>query len=145
MNAPNNIHHQLLLYLDDLLAEPEKHQVEAQLAEDAALRQELAYLQHIQTAIQNRPAEPTPGLWSDIEAQIQEESQNLWTSLEWAGKRLVPLFAAAAVIMLATLGNFNGEETEVTLDDYFQNQEGLILSELDTFDNTLGIESPEAQ
>ena len=145
MNTPDNIHNQLLLYLDDLLAEPEKRQVEAQLAENAALREELAYLQHIRSAIQNRPSEPAPGLWAGIEAQIQEESQSLWTSLEWAGKRLVPLFAAAAVIMLAALGNFNGEETEVTLDDYFQNQEGLILSELDTFDNALGIESPEPQ
>jgi anti-sigma factor RsiW len=146
MNTPHKIREQLILYADNLLSDKEKRQVETLLAEDAALREELDYLIHIRSAIKSRPSETPPGLWPEIEAQILEESQGLWSHMEWAGKRLVPLFAAAAVVMLAVLGSLNGEDTDVTLDAYFQDQEGIILSELDSFDNNvLGVESSEVQ
>ena len=136
---------QLLSYLDGNLSNEEKRRIEFRLLEDADLRRELEYLKQIQQALKRKPVEPSPGIWENVEARIQDDSQDLWSHLEWAGKRLVPLFAAAAVVMLAVLASPNGEELEeVTLDSYFADQEGLVLSEFEgSTQNILGIEETE--
>ena len=135
----------LLLYLDDALPEAETHEIEARLAEDPDLRKELACLQRIRSAIQQRPPESSPDLWDGIEHRIQEDAMgNIWLQLEWVGKRLVPLFAVAAAVMLAVLSSFSTEDTTVTLDDYFQNQESLVLSEASfSHTNVLGMNTSE--
>jgi len=136
---------QLLSYLDGNLSNEEKRRIEFRLLEDADLRRELEYLKQIQQALKRKPVEPSPGIWENVEARIQDDSQDLWSHLEWAGKRLVPLFAAAAVVLLAVLASPNGEELEeVTLDSYFADQEGLVLSESEgSTQNILGIEETE--
>ncbi len=126
----------LILYLDDLVSPAQKVSIETRLATEPALQAELDYLRQIRRMIQNRPRESSPLIWNEIESRIQAESQAIWTHLEWAGRRLVPFLAAAAVIILAILSNFSGApQAEATLTAYFQNQEGLILSEFTGLDS----------
>lgn len=122
----------LLHYLDGNLSEEESRDLENQLAQNAELRDELALLKRIQIQIKRRPPEPSPGLWAGIEAQLQTEihSDSLYDHLVWAGKRLVPLMAAAAVILMTVLG-YPATEATITIDDYFDSQAELVLSEID--------------
>ena len=118
----------LLLYIDDNLSPEETSKIETQIQENDELREEYYLLRHAQKRIHQRPLEPSPGLWAGIEAQIQEE--NLWDGLAWAGKRLIPLTAAAAVILMAFLGNTETEANTTTVADYFDSQTELVLSEI---------------
>ena len=139
----DHVKEQLLLYLDNDLPEDEKRRIEAHLSTCSTCREELAYLKRIPHALKRMP-QTSPGLWDAIETRIQGESQSIWTQLEWAGKRLVPLLAAAAVLMLAVLSSINGEDPNATLEDYFQAQEGVILSEIELSpDTVLGLEASE--
>ena len=149
MKSPHVKDH-LFRYLESDLPEQEKRRVEDHLGTCRDCRKELAYVKHIQDLIRRR-SEPNlslwngiearildaaPGLWNGVEARILD-AQGLWAQLEWASKRLLPLFAAAAVVLLAVLSNLNGGETLVTLEDYLASQwdnealEGVALSEAD--------------
>ncbi len=120
----------LVRYLDGNLSAQESQSLEKQLIENAELREELALLKRIQATIAKRPPEPSPGLWVGIETRLSEEGliNPLWDQLVWAGKRLVPLMVAAAIILMAV--NLS-TETGVTIDDYFDSQTELLLSEID--------------
>lgn len=118
----------LLRYIDDNLPEKEKRELEVQIQENESLRDEYYILRHAQKQIHQRPMERSPGLWAGIEAQIQQET--LWDSLVWAGKRLIPLTAAAAIILMAFMGNTETEANTTTVADYFDSQTDLVLSEI---------------
>lgn len=120
----------LLHYIDGNLTGDEAQQLEAQIFENEELRSEYYLLRHVQKRLSQRPPEPSPGLWDGIEARIHGES--LSDNLIWAGKRLAPLMAAAAVILMALMGNTNTEANTVTVADYFDAQTELVLSEIDT-------------
>lgn len=126
----------LLHYLDGNLSPKDTQALEASLAQNPALQQELDMLKRIQTQIGKRPAAPSPGLWEGIENQLEAEvNENIWPHLVWASKRLIPLMAAAAVILMAVLSNTNTEaNTETTLNDYLATQTDLVLSEISTTD-----------
>lgn len=104
----------LLHYIDGNLPAERAREVEVRLQKDAELRAEYELLCHVQNRLRQRPAQPSPGLWEGVQARIREES--LWRSLVWAGKRLVPL-AAAAVVLLALIDNADTEANAVA--DYF--------------------------
>ena len=116
----------LLLYVDGNLSAEHAREIEARIAEDAEFRAEYDLLRHVQRRLGQRPMEPSPGLWDGIQAQIQEES--IWNSLVWAGKRLVPLAAAAAVIFMVLIDN--GDTEANTVSDYFDSQTEMVLSEV---------------
>ena len=120
----------VLLYIDNNLSSEETREIETKIQENEDLRQEYYLLRHAQKRMHQRPAEPSPDLWAGIEAQIVEES--LWDNLTWAGKRLIPLTAAAAVILMAFLGNTETEANTTTVADYFDSQTELVLSEIAT-------------
>ncbi len=116
----------LLLYVDGNLSAEQAREMEAQISEDADLRAEYDLLRHVQRRLNQRPMEPSPGLWDGVQEQIREES--LWNSLVWAGKRFVPLAAAAAVIFMVLIDN--GDTEANTVSDYFDLQTEMVLSEV---------------
>ena len=116
----------LLLYVDGNLPVEQVREIEVRIAEDAEFRAEYDLLRHVQRRLSKRPMEPSPGLWDGVQAQIREES--LWNSLVWAGKRLVPLAAAAAVIFMVLIDN--GDTEANTVSDYFDSQTEMVLSEV---------------
>ncbi|MFT5368777.1 MAG: anti-sigma factor RsiW [Candidatus Latescibacterota bacterium] len=126
----------MLHYLDGHLSPEETQAFEAHLAQNPTVQQELKMLKRIQTQIGKRPAAPSPGLWAGIEAQLEAEApENIWPHLVWASKRLIPLMAAAAIILMAVLGNTTTEaNTETTLNDYLATQTDLVLSEISATD-----------
>jgi len=131
-----NDREKLLHHIDSNLTPDEARQLETKLETDADLRAEFNFLRRIQKQIAQRPRETSPGLWTGIEAQLAEDrpADMLWTQMVWVGKRLVPLMAAAAVVLMAVLSNLNSNTEANTLifDDYFDTQTQLVLSELDT-------------
>lgn len=118
----------LLRYVDGNLSAEDRREIEARIAEDGDLRAEYDLLCHVQRRLSQRPMAPSPGLWDGVQAQIREES--LWRSLVWAGKRLVPLAAAAAVIFMVLIDN--GDTEANTVSDYFDSQTEMVLSEVQT-------------
>ena len=116
----------LLLYVDGNLSAEDRREIEARIAEDAEFRAEYDLLRHVQRRLSKRPMASSPGLWDGIQEQIQEES--IWNSLVWAGKRLVPLAAAAAVIFMVLIDNGSTEAN--TVSDYFDSQTEMVLSEV---------------
>lgn len=116
----------LLHYLDGDLSAERAREIEARLREDSELRAEYELLCHVQNRLRQRPPQPSPGLWEGVHARIREES--LWRSLVWAGKRLVPLAAAAAVVLMVLIDNADTEANVVA--DYFDSQTELVLSEV---------------
>ena len=116
----------LLLYVDGNLPAEHAREIEARIAEDADLRAEYDLLRHVQRRLSQRPMDSSPGLWDGVQTQIREES--LWNSLVWAGKRLVPLAAAAAVIFMVLIDN--GDTEANTVSDYFDSQTEMVLSEV---------------
>ena len=115
----------LLYYIDGNLSAEREREMEVRLRKDAELRAEYELLCHVQNRLRQRPAQPSPGLWEGVQARIREES--LWRSLVWAGKRLVPL-AAAAVALLALIDDADTEANAVA--DYFDSQTELVLSDV---------------
>ena len=116
----------LLHHIDSNLSAEQAREIEARIREDAELRAECDLLCHVQNRLRQRPAQPSPGLWEGVHAHIREES--LWRSLVWAGKRLVPLAAAAAVIFVVLIDNADTEANVVA--DYFDSQTELVLSDI---------------
>ena len=116
----------LLLYVDGNLSAEQAREIEARISEDAEFRAEYDLLRHVQRRLSQRPMEPSPSLWDGVQAQIREES--LWNSLVWAGKRLVPLAAAAAVIFMVLIDNGSTEAN--TVSDYLDSQTEMVLSEV---------------
>lgn len=116
----------LLLYVDGNLSAEHAREIEARIAEDAEFRSEYDLLRHVQSRLSQRPMAPSPGLWDGVQAQIREES--IWNSLVWAGKRLVPLAAAAAVIFMVLIDNGSTEAN--TVSDYLDSQTEMVLSEV---------------
>ena len=116
----------LLHYIDGDLSAERAREIEARLREDPKLRAEYELLCHVQNRLRQRPPQPSPGLWEGVHARIREES--LWRSLVWAGKRLVPLAAAAAVVLMVLIDNADTEANVVA--DYFDSQTELVLSEV---------------
>ena len=116
----------LLRYVDGNLSAEQASEIEARIAEDAEFRAEYDLLRHVQRRLRQRPMESSPGLWDGVQAQIREES--IWNSLVWAGKRLVPLAAAAAVIFMVLIDN--GDTEANTVSDYFDSQTEMVLSEV---------------
>lgn len=131
-----NDNDKLLHYLDGNLSPEDTQALEANLAQNPTLQQELDMLKRIQIQMGKRSAAPSPGLWEGIENQLEAEmSENIWPHLVWASKRLIPLMAAAAIILMAVLGNTSTEaNTETTLNDYLDTQTDLVLSEISTTD-----------
>ncbi len=110
-------------YLDDGLSEIETRQVEDHLPHCRCCREELAYLRRTQRLIGSRPEEPAPDLWEGLAERIQKErALPLWGPFEWAGRRLVPLLAAAAVILFFVLPTPNGSDVRVTIEDFLEAQ-----------------------
>lgn len=116
----------LLLYVDGNLSAEHAREIEARIAENAEFRAEYDLLRHVQRRLGQRPMAPSPGLWDGVQAQIGEEG--LWNNLVWAGKRLVPLAAAAAVIFMVLIDN--GDTEANTVSDYFDSQTEMVLSEV---------------
>ena len=116
----------LLRYVDGNLSAEHVREIEERIAEDAEFRAEYDLLCHVQRRLSQRPMESSPGLWDGVQAQIREES--IWSSLVWAGKRLVPLAAAAAVIFMVLIDN--GDTEANTVSDYFDSQTEMVLSEV---------------
>jgi anti-sigma factor RsiW len=129
-----HVKERLLPYLDDNLTEGEVRQIEAHLALCTDCGEELAYLRRIQDAVKCRFKDPSPGLWDGVAERIRAEKVILfWGHFEWAGVRLVPFLAAAAVLLLAVMGSLNGDDPTVTLEDYLKAQwegpEELVLND----------------
>lgn len=136
----------LLHYLDGNLSAQDAQDLEKRLAQNPELQHELDLLKTIQAQIAKRPAEPAPNLWTGIEAQLEaERPEVIWPHLVWASKRLIPLMAAAAIVLMAVLGNTSTEaNTEtVTLNEYLATQTDLVLSEINPSDVVPYTESTE--
>ena len=120
-------------YLEDNLSPEEKRRIEAHLVTSEPCREELAYLRRIQALSAHKPILASPGLWKDIAAQIQtEQLPELWNQFAWVGKRLVPILAAAAVLVIALLNTIDNNTSVFTIEDYLKAQwdgpEAVMLS-----------------
>lgn len=134
------IKEQLLLYLDNNLPEEKKRLVDVHLSTCLICRDELIYLKHIQDFTKKFPRVTSPNIWDEIETHIQE-NHSIWTQLEWVGKRLVPLLAAAAVLLLSVMHITNHGDPIASLERYFLAQESIFLSEIEFSPHTvLGLE-----
>ena len=106
--------------------------MEVHLSECPSCTEELAFLKRIQTAIGRKPVTHSPGLWNDIEKQLAE-GEGAWSQFEWAGKRIVPILAAA-VLFIAVWGNIDGNGS-ISLEGYLQSEldesEVALLSDAD--------------
>ena len=127
----------LLRYLDGNLSGTDVDRVKVHLTGCPDCRNELDCLERTRVLVQQRSEVPTPSLWDGVHARIQEEKVlSIWAHLEWAGKRLVPVCAAAA-LLVAVLGDLNGEDPAVTLEDVLRSQWGgespvtLVLDDAD--------------
>lgn len=109
-------------YLESALPVEQMREVEARLAVSPACREELEYLRHIQSLIAARPVSASPGLWRSIAPRIVlEDAVGPWKQFEWVGKRFLPVLAAA-VLLLAVIGNLTTEAPAYTLDEYLKVQ-----------------------
>jgi len=119
----------LLYLLDGNLPPQEARDLEARIAENPELREAFDCLKRIRARIASRPPEPSPGLWDGLEARLRTEdlADPLCDSLVWVGKRLTPLMAAAAIVLMAILNSANHTD----LDDFFASQTELVLSAID--------------
>lgn len=120
-------------YLESNLPAEQMREVEAHLAVSAACRDELDYLRRMQCLLAGRPESAAPGLWRSIARQIvAEDIAEPWRQFEWVGKRFLPVLAAA-VLLLAVLGNLTTEAPALTLEDYlnaqWDEQEAEMLSD----------------
>ncbi|MCE2440224.1 MAG: zf-HC2 domain-containing protein [Candidatus Latescibacteria bacterium] len=109
-------------YLESSLPAEQVRVVEAHLAVSSECREELDYLRRIQRLLAARPESAPPGLWHSIARRIGvEEAVEPWKQFEWVGKRFLPVLAAA-VLLLAVLGNLSTEAPALTLEDYLNAQ-----------------------
>lgn len=112
----------LSAYLESDLPAEQMRAVEARLAGSSACREEMEYLRRIQRLIAARPESASPGLWGSIARRIVgDEPMGPWKQFEWVGKRFLPVLAAA-VLLLAVLGNLTTEAPALTLEDYLNAQ-----------------------
>ncbi len=119
-------------YLESNLPAEQMREIEARLAVSAACRDELDYLKRLQHLLAGRPESASPGLWRSIARHIvPEDVSEPWRQFEWVGKRFLPVLAAA-VLLLAVLGNLTSEAPALTLEDYlnaqWDEQEAELLS-----------------
>ena len=121
--------HRMADYLEGNLSDDEAQQIEQCLETSETCRQELAYLKRVQDLISSKPPVTSPDLWSGISSRIaREESASVLNQFEWLGKRLVPILAAAAVVMFAIFGSSNTTDTDLTFEDYLKT--GIESSEI---------------
>lgn len=140
-------------YLDGVLADEDVRRVEAHLSECEACRQEWVYLRHVQGLLKRRSEIPSPGLWSGVAARIlAQNGTGFWGQFEWVGKRLVPVLAAAAAVVLAVFGSFYGDEAGVTVEEVLLAEwssgeaEGLVLYDVNVSrDDILFLTAPEVE
>lgn len=123
-------------YFEDNLSPEISGQIEERLAASESLREELEYLRRIQTLVAAKPGVASPYLWGGISARIdREEHDDVLSQFEWLGKRLVPLLAAAAVVVFAIIGSTDTTDTGLTLEDYlkseFEGSEVAMLSNVE--------------
>ena len=133
-------------YLESDLPAEKIREVEARLAVSSACREELEYLRCIQRLIAARPESASPGLWQGIARRIVvQDVAEPWKQFEWVGKRLLPVLAAA-VLLLAVIGNLTTEAPALTLEDYlnaqWDEQEAEILTDAELSGDVLQILQP---
>ncbi len=109
-------------YLESNLPAEQMREVEARLAISAECREELDYLKRIQRLLAARPESAAPGIWRSIAPYILDEDvAEPWKQFEWVCKRFLPILAAA-VVLLAVLGNLTTDAPAYTLEDYLKMQ-----------------------
>jgi anti-sigma factor RsiW len=143
----------LSAYLDGGLADEDVRRVESHLSECESCREEWVYLKHVQGLLKRRSQIPSPGLWSGVAARIlAPNGTTFWGQFEWVGKRLVPVLAAAAVVVLAVFGSFHSDDAGVTVDEFLlaewssEEVDGLVLYEVDVSrDDILFLTAPEVE
>ncbi|MDE2997670.1 MAG: zf-HC2 domain-containing protein [Gemmatimonadota bacterium] len=130
-------------YLEADLPAEQMREIEARLAVSAACREELNYLRRIQRLVAARPESAPPGLWRGIIRRMGvDEVAEPWKQFEWVGKRFLPVLAAA-VLLLAVLGNLTTEAPALTLEDYlnaqWDEQEAELLTDTELSGDVLQI------
>lgn len=130
--SPEERDHLIARYLEDDLTPEDRRAVEQAVADDPQWRADMDLAERILGITGRMPPYPSPGLWSGVEQALTSDLEgSLWRGLDWAGRRVGPLLAVAAVVAITALSLMDVPSEETALAEFLDTQESSLLAETD--------------